>query len=146
MAEPSAGTAQVMGSHLLDGSLFGSMAHDPPDHLSLIPEPHTVPLWVTQRKISPSSMQATASHSSTAAFTQPGTGTAHMTSFSEQVNADSGIWTDGSSRAIAECPKNGNTVTCQRLELGFPVNDFAGRRGMFPGGAVTFVSDRATGC
>ena len=42
---------------------------------SLIPEPHTVPLWVTQRKISPSSMRATATQSSTAAFTQQGTGT-----------------------------------------------------------------------
>ena len=42
---------------------------------SLIPEPQTVPLWVTQRKIRPSSMRATASHSSTAAFTQAGTGT-----------------------------------------------------------------------
>jgi hypothetical protein len=29
---------------------------------SLVPEPHTVPLWVTQRKIRQSSMQATASH------------------------------------------------------------------------------------
>src|ERR1700733_13773449 len=33
MTEPGTGTAQVMGSHLLDGSLFGSMAHDPPNHL-----------------------------------------------------------------------------------------------------------------
>jgi hypothetical protein len=42
---------------------------------SLMPEPQIVPLWVTQRKMCPSAIRATVSHSSTASFTQSGTGT-----------------------------------------------------------------------
>src|ERR1700729_591957 len=33
MAEPCTGAAKVMGSHPVDGSLPGALAHDPPDDL-----------------------------------------------------------------------------------------------------------------
>ena len=75
VAKPCTSASKVVRSHVLDGSLPGGLAHDPPLHLLAMPEPQTVPLWVTQRKMCPSAIRATASHSSTASFTQPGTGT-----------------------------------------------------------------------
>jgi len=33
MTKPCTGAAKVVRSHLLDSSLLGSLAHDPPDHL-----------------------------------------------------------------------------------------------------------------
>jgi hypothetical protein len=45
------GTPEVMRSHFINGSLLGAWRTTHQTTFSLMPDPHTVPLWVTQRKI-----------------------------------------------------------------------------------------------
>jgi hypothetical protein len=78
MTQPSVGATQVMRGEVRDAGVYGSGFHHVPDRFERDSIPHVFPNLFTRRKIGPMLIPAASINSSTARFTQVGTGTVRI--------------------------------------------------------------------